>query len=184
MSPSKSSEPTSVKRKAPDVDASTTKPSSTSSAPVTNFTARNPPWTYFKLQLIHQPGTSPSVQSAPLDPLTARTYLTSALTQFLGLTGSTISIDILKTTPSTTPETPETQSFPPQNTNTTTITPKIAWIRVPSADAPAVTAALSSWIGGNTGGGVVGSVAWRVCAKGNYLGALVNGSGGDLLVPE
>ncbi|KAH8430460.1 uncharacterized protein LDX57_008119 [Aspergillus melleus] len=182
MSPSISSEPTSVKRKAPDADVSSTAKPSSSSSPVTSFTSRNPPWTYFKLQLIHQPGTSPSVQSAPLDPLTARTYLTSALTQFLGLTGSTISIDILKTTPTTTSETPQTQSSPPTSTPATI--PKIAWIRVPSADAPAVTAALSSWIGGNAGGGVVGSVAWRVCAKGNYLGALVNGNGGNLFVPE
>ncbi|PLB43175.1 hypothetical protein P170DRAFT_481125 [Aspergillus steynii IBT 23096] len=164
MSPSLSSKPASIKRKAPD--APSAKPSS---SPITTFVARNPPWTYLKLQLVHQPGTSPAVQSQPLDPLTARTYLTSALSQFLGLTGTTISIDILKVFPEAEQQTP---------------TNKTAWIRVPSDDAAAVVAALSSWIGGNAGGGVVGSVAWRVCAKGNFLGALVNGSGGDLFIPS
>ncbi|KAF9890968.1 hypothetical protein FE257_005225 [Aspergillus nanangensis] len=138
---------------------------------VAHFTARSPPWTYFKLQLIHQPGTSPSVQSQPLDPLTARTYLTTALSQFLGLTGTTISIDILRIFP---------DSPPPQDT---TPTEKGVWIRVPRPDAAAVVSAVSSWIGGNSTGDAVGSVAWRVCAKGNYLGALVQGSGEDLFVP-
>lgn len=68
------------------------------------------------------------------------------------------------------------------------------WTRVPRDDAAAVVAALSSWIGGsastatNTSGaggdvGGGGSVAWRVCAKGNYLGALVNGGGGEVFIP-
>lgn len=54
------------------------------------------------------------------------------------------------------------------------------WVRVPREDGAAVVAALSSWIGGGTSGA---NVAWRVCAKGNYLGALVHGSGRDLFVP-
>ena len=62
-------------------------------------------------------------------------------------------------------------------------TDKFIWLRVPRQDAPAVVAAVSSWIGGGTGGGSVGSVAWRVCAKGNYLGALTQGSGEDLFAP-
>ncbi|KAA8647622.1 hypothetical protein EYZ11_003243 [Aspergillus tanneri] len=159
---------TSVKRKAPDTDTSS---ASKTPPPVASFTSRNPPWTYLKLQLIHQPGTSTTVQSQPLDPLTVRTYLTSALSQFLGLAGSAISIDILQISPET------SQRKKPNSTN------KIVWIRVPCEDASAVVAALSSWIGGNPGGGVVGSVAWKVCAKGNFLGALIQGPGDDLFVP-
>ncbi|BAE61939.1 hypothetical protein F9C07_6271 [Aspergillus flavus] len=157
-------ETTSSKRKAPD-DRVASKAAATQAI---HFTARNPPWTYLKLQLIHQPGTSTAVQSQPLDPLTARTHINSALSQFLGLSGTAISIDILKILP----EAPQPKP-----------TDKFIWLRVPRQDAPAVVAAVSSWIGGGTGGGSVGSVAWRVCAKGNYLGALTQGSGEDLFAP-
>lgn len=77
------------------------------------------------------------------------------------------------------------------NTNTNTNTnlysnpQKTVWIRVPRQDARAVVSALSSWVGvNNTGGaGGGGNVAWRICAKGNFLGALIAGSGGDLFIP-
>jgi ribonuclease P/MRP protein subunit POP8 len=174
------------KRKSPEeTDASKASPSSK----VLTFTSRNPPWTYLKLQLyalhpplhtciltqstrrITQPPTSTS--QPPLDPLTAKTHLTAALAQFLGLTGTAIPLDILKIARE---DQAQTQAV---------------WIRVPRSDAAAVVAALSSWIGGPAGGGnksataaaTGGSVAWRVCAKGNYLGAVVHGSGGDLFVP-
>ena len=52
------------------------------------------------------------------------------------------------------------------------------WVRVPRQDARAVVTALSSWIGGET------DVAWRICAKGNFLGAVALGSGLDLFVPS
>ncbi|KAJ5176993.1 uncharacterized protein N7482_002870 [Penicillium canariense] len=145
---------TAPKRKAPDSPSSTI-----------NFTSRNPPWTYLKLQLVSQPDATPS---QPLDALSARTYLSSALSQFLGLTGTAIPIDILKV---------ETGSL-----STTKGASKHdgVWVRVPRDDGAAVVAALSSWIGGSGSGA---SAAWRVCAKGNYLGALVSGSGSDLFVP-
>lgn len=57
------------------------------------------------------------------------------------------------------------------------------WIRVPREDASAVVSAVSSWIGGGNNSASSGDVAWRVCAKGNFLGALVAGSGADLFVP-
>lgn len=61
------------------------------------------------------------------------------------------------------------------------------WIRVPRDDGAAVLAALSSWVGSFSSSaaaagagaedGEEGGVAWRVCAKGNYLSAIVHGSG-------
>ncbi|KAL4788069.1 hypothetical protein BJX76DRAFT_353624 [Aspergillus varians] len=148
---------TSTKRKSPD----------DSSSKAISFTARNPPWTYLKLQLIHQPNTSTTTKSTPLDPLTARAHLTSALSQFLGLSGTSISIDILYETPKATPS-----QSPPVD--------KYVWIRVPRQDAPAVVSAVSSWIGGTSESDTGGGVAWRICAKGNFLDALVRGSGEDL----
>ncbi|KAJ5979096.1 hypothetical protein N7501_002438 [Penicillium viridicatum] len=142
----------STKRKAPEAKPKTL-----------HFTSRNPPWTYLKLKLVPQPGSAPQ----PLDPLSARTYLSSALSQFLGLTGTAIPIDILKI----------------ENESSSTPKRDIVWIRVPREDASAVVSAVSSWIGGGNNSSDSGDVAWRVCAKGNFLGALVAGSGADLFVP-
>ncbi|PGH23382.1 hypothetical protein AJ80_02492 [Polytolypa hystricis UAMH7299] len=166
--------------------------------PIT-FTARNPQWSYLKLELISQPDPSqqPSASSStsatqPLDPLTARTYLTSALSQFLGLSGTSISIDILKietSTPSAQTTTSTTTTTAPTTTATTIPSSKrpknILWIRVPRDDASAVAAAVSSWIGtGGSGvGGGGGSVAWRVLGRANFLGALIGGEGGKLFMP-
>ncbi|PGH01222.1 hypothetical protein AJ79_07993 [Helicocarpus griseus UAMH5409] len=125
-----------------------------------NFTSRNPPWSYLKLELISQPNTASS--SNRLDALTARTYLTSALSQFLGVSGTAISIDILKVEYKATGQ-------------------DILWIRVPRDDTAAVLAAVSSWIGGGGQSGV--NVSWRIRAKGNFLGALVGGTGRELFAP-
>ncbi|KAL3488267.1 hypothetical protein BJX62DRAFT_212209 [Aspergillus germanicus] len=151
-----------------------TKRKAPSDAQTTTITARNPPWTYLKLQLIHQQHSTPSTSTlqTPLDPLTARTYLSSALSQFLGQMGTSIPIDILKVSPE--PSQSQSQSAD-----------KTIWIRVPRQDAQAVVTAVSSWIGGagsDTADAERG-VAWRVCAKGNFLGALVRGDGRDLFVP-
>jgi ribonuclease P/MRP protein subunit POP8 len=116
-----------------------------------------------------QPTPSSALQASsiadPLDAITARTYLTSALSQFLGLTGTAIPIDILKIETSS-PSTPDAKN--------------ILWIRVPRDDAAAVAAAVSSWIGGTRAGG---GVAWRIRAKGSWLAALVAGSGSELFAP-
>ncbi|KAJ5775243.1 uncharacterized protein N7511_000254 [Penicillium nucicola] len=142
-----------------------------------HFTSRNPPWTYLKLQLVPQPGNTPQ----PLDPLSARTYLSSALSQFLGLTGTAIPIDILKLEHGliSTPKSDAT------STTQSAKTPRhdSVWIRVPREDAAAVVAAVSSWIGGGNNTTGSAGVAWRVSAKGNFLGALTAGSGADLFVP-
>ncbi|EER37534.1 conserved hypothetical protein [Histoplasma capsulatum var. duboisii H88] len=123
-----------------------------------NFTSRKPPWSYLRLQLI----TQPNLSSSTLDELTARTYLTSALSQFLGVSGTSISVDILKI-----------ETTPPDK--------DILWIRVPRDDAAAVVAAVSSWIG--DGGQKGTNVSWRIRAKGGFLGALVGGSGKELFAP-
>lgn len=141
---------------------------------VAHFTTRNPSWTYLKLQLVYQPGTPTAVQNQPLDALTARTYLTSAFSQFLGIYGTAISVDILKIDSPTSTAATVNPAMNPQ---------KDVWIRVPRQDARAVVTALSSWVGNNKSAQNAGSVAWRVCAKGNFLGALVAGSGGNLFIP-
>ncbi|KAL2854665.1 hypothetical protein BJX68DRAFT_264566 [Aspergillus pseudodeflectus] len=152
-----------------------TKRKAASDTQTTTFTARNPPWTYLKLQLIHQhhSNTSTSALQTPLDPLTARTYLSSALSQFLGQMGTSIPIDILKVSPE-----------PPRSQSQSQSTDKTIWIRVPRQDAQAVVTAVSSWIGGagSDTADAESGVAWRVCAKGNFLGALVRGGGRDLFV--
>ncbi|EEH36143.1 hypothetical protein PAAG_00466 [Paracoccidioides lutzii Pb01] len=130
-----------------------------------NFTSRKPPWSYLKLQLITQPSPPSSSPSTPLDEITARTYLTTALSQFLGISGTSISIDILKI---------ENSTGQKNNNN-------IVWIRVPRDDAAAVVAAVSSWIG--NGSQVGSSVSWRVRAKGSFLGALIGGTGRELFAP-
>jgi ribonuclease P/MRP protein subunit POP8 len=110
-------------------------------------------------------------QSGPgsgLDALTARTHLTAALSQFLGLAGTAISVDILKI---------ESTPLKRRDADHDGRGGVYLWIRVPREDASAVVAAVSSWIGGESSGA---EVAWRVCSKGNYLGGLVFGSGGDL----
>ncbi|GLA15060.1 hypothetical protein AnigIFM62618_001546 [Aspergillus niger] len=158
----------------------TTTTTSDSSPKTIHFTSRTPTWTYLKLQLVTNP---PSTSTSPLDPLTARTYLSAALSQFLGLMGTTIPIDILKISP------PSSSSSSTEG-GITGGSGSTVWTRVPRDDAAAVVAALSSWIGGSTGTNTNGggdaaggsSVAWRVCAKGNYLGALVNGGGGEVFV--
>ncbi len=78
---------------------------------------------YLHLTLISSALISTS-SALSIDILTARTYLTSALLQHLGLTGTAISIDFLK------------------------VDGRDMWIRVPREDSAAVVGALSAWMGG------------------------------------
>ncbi|KAF2878374.1 hypothetical protein BDV95DRAFT_601032 [Massariosphaeria phaeospora] len=96
-------------------------------------TFRKPSWTYFHLNLVtpaaidttstsmSKPAASPA--TASLDLLTVSSLLTPPLTAFLGLTGSSIAIDILKT----------------QGCD--------VWIRVARQDARALRASLTGWMG-------------------------------------
>jgi ribonuclease P/MRP protein subunit POP8 len=108
---------------------------------ITSKTITNPPFSYVCLELV-----SDAAAGTKLDEITVRTYITSALTQFLGLTGSAISVDILK------------------------VRKRECWIRVPREDLSPVVAAVGGWMGGNDAEGRVG---WRVKASGNWLSALV-----------
>ncbi|RAO73665.1 uncharacterized protein BHQ10_009677 [Talaromyces amestolkiae] len=151
------------------------------------LTSRNPQWAYFKLQLI--PHSHHTIKNFSIDALTARSYLISALSQFLGLMGTTIGVDILKI------ENPSSPLPEQKGMKIGADVPNV-WIRVPRDDGAAVLAALSSWAGslssssGSVGAGAgesegveEGSVAWRVCAKGNYLSAIVHGSGDGVFAP-
>ena len=116
-------------------------PKATKSHDITSRTIKTPAFSYACLELISDPPSKVS-----LDDLTVRSYLTSAFTQFLGLTGSAIAVDILK------------------------VEPKECWIRVPRDDLSAVIAAVGGWVGRGENGVEVG---WRFRASGNWLGSLV-----------
>lgn len=92
----------------------------------TRFTLRDPPYSYIHLRIANQTANSTSrkqKEQLELDEITALSHLTSATSQYLGLTGTAIPIDILK------------------------VQALEAWIRLPIEDERAVVAALSQWIG-------------------------------------
>lgn len=99
------------------------------------------PFTYVHLCLVRT--TTPTAASPSLDIITVRTYLTSALQQFLGLAGTAIPIDILKL----------------EDTN--------VWIRLPREDSRAMQGALSQWIGKD------GNMSWQIKGSGESVGALL-----------
>jgi ribonuclease P/MRP protein subunit POP8 len=109
---------------------------------ITNKTIKTPPFSYVYLELISKSTTS----EIRLDDLIVRSYIMAALTQFLGLTGSAISVDILKAQG------------------------RECWIRVPREDLSPVLAAVGGWVGDSEEQGKVG---WRVKASGNWLSSLV-----------
>lgn len=117
----------------------------------TSSVLRHPPWTYLHLSL--QPGTSDTLATS-IDAPTVRLHLTAALTQFLGLHGSAIPVDILH------------------------LREREVWVRIPREDAAGVVAGLSSWVGAN------GTVGWRVRGRSEWLGRLVGGDGRDLFGAE
>lgn len=116
---------------------------------ISTRTIKNPPFSYVCLELISD-GAAAAATAPLLDNLTVRSYLTSGLNQFLGLTGAAISVDILK------------------------VEDNECWIRVPREDLRAVIAATGQWIGTAEGNCKVG---WRLKASGNWLGSLVGSQG-------
>lgn len=90
---------------------------------------------------------SPASPATILDDLTLRLYFTAALRQFLGCTGLGISIDILK------------------------VSGRECWVRVPRQDLGAFASAITAWVGSGSASGM------RICAAGDWLGALVGRHG-------
>lgn len=117
------------------------------------ITIRNPPFTYFHLTLLTSSNSYPTSSAPSIDILTARAHLTSALSQFLGITGTAIPIDFLK------------------------VEDRDVWIRVPREDAAAVAGAVSQWVGKD------GESSWRVQRKGEWLGIVAATDGHELFQP-
>jgi ribonuclease P/MRP protein subunit POP8 len=113
-------------------------------------TLRSPSWTYFHFSLYTTTPPSPS-SSLPLDAITVRRHITSALQRSFGLSGQAIPVDILK------------------------LEGDEVWIRVPVEDATAVHESLSSWVGTEMGG-----QRWAVKGRDEWLVRLVAGDGQDL----
>lgn len=99
-------------------------------------TIKKPTYAYAHLELI-------TINDMILDDIQIRSYLTSALKQFLGATGAGMPIDILK------------------------VQGKESWVRVPRQDLGAFAAALTAWSGSGP------STGFMIRAAGDWLGALV-----------
>ena len=112
---------------------------------ITTKTIKTPPFSYVHLQLISDPNTVKE-----LDALTLRSHITAALTQFLGVTGSAISVDILK------------------------VEGMECWIRVPREDLSPVVAAVGGWVGDSE---TEGKFGWRIKGSGDWLSVLVGQRG-------
>lgn len=87
-----------------------------------------------------------SGMTSVLDELSVHTYIVSALTQFLGLTGAAIPFDILKVNGSR------------------------CWIRTAREDLVALLAAIAAWHGASS---EQGRLAWKIKAKGKWLSCLI-----------
>ena len=104
------------------------------------------PTSYAHLELISPTSATPPA----LDALQAHSYCAAALTRFLGATGAAVPVDVLK------------------------VDRNRCWIRVPSADLPALAAAVTAW-GGTRDGGL--DVLLRLLGCSDWLGCLVGGDG-------
>ena len=115
-------------------------------------TIKEPPFSYAHLELVTD--TLSSSSSITLDNLSLKSYCTTALRQFLGITGTAISIDILKV----------------ENNH--------AWVRVPRPDLGSFAAAITAWRGTSDNGEQV-SLQLRQCS--DWLGVMVGTDGQDRL---
>ncbi|KAL2135554.1 hypothetical protein VTI74DRAFT_8033 [Chaetomium olivicolor] len=119
---------------------------------LTTTTLRSPPFAYAHLCLANPSPPTPQQhqqQHVPLDTLQIRSYLTSALRQFLGDTGAAMPIDILLTDGAS------------------------VWVRVPREDLPAFAAGITAFPGlssSNVGGE---RMVLQVKACGDWLGTLI-----------
>lgn len=114
---------------------------------LTTCAIRSPPFAYAQLELV-----TDGPAALELDNLIVRSYCTSALRQFLGLSGVAISIDILKADGSD------------------------CWVRVPRQDLGAFSAALTAWKGTKEDGS---HCLLRVKQCSDWLGPMVGSNGQD-----
>lgn len=112
---------------------------------ITVRTIRQPQFAYAYLELICDTENKP-----PVEIITFRSHLTAAFTQFLGLTGSAMPVDILK------------------------VEGRECWIRVPLEDLSTVIAAVTGWLGNV---GQEERIAWKVKDSGNWLSSIVGSKG-------
>lgn len=112
-----------------------------------NITVACLPYTYFHLTLVHS--LDRHVVTS-LDLITVRTYLDSALRQYLGLSGTAVPIDIIK------------------------VEDLDVWIRLPREDSGAVQGAISQWVGKD------GNISWRLKGHSEFVNNVKHGDGIDL----
>ncbi|KAI2633836.1 hypothetical protein GGS21DRAFT_490750 [Xylaria nigripes] len=105
-------------------------------------TIKAPPHAYAHLELFN----AEFAKGEDLDAIQVRSYCSSALTQFLGVTGMAIQLDILK------------------------VEGRRCWLRVPRDDLAAFAAAIMAWQGTSLNG--VHST-FRILGCSDWLGALV-----------
>ena len=112
-------------------------------------TVKAPPFSYAHLELI-----TDGHEAIELDNLQVKSYCTAALRQFLGITGTAISMDILKVQGSQ------------------------CWVRVPRPDLGSFAAAITAWPG-TSEGNTQCMFKLRQCS--DWLGAMVGSDGQDRL---
>lgn len=113
-------------------------------------TIKTPSFSYIHLELL----TDPPGAGVELDNLQVKSYCTAALSQFLGITGTAISLDILK------------------------VQGSACWIRVPRDDLGPFAAALTAWKG-TSDGGVKRLLRIKQCS--DWLGMMAGSDGQDQL---
>jgi ribonuclease P/MRP protein subunit POP8 len=134
--------------------------SSSSSAPTTkaakshvlaSHTVRSAPFAYAHLELVTAAAAS---DVATLDAIQVRTYLTSALRQFLGASGQAVAVDVLR------------------------VAGARCWLRVPRDDLSAFAAAVAAWQGtAHEGGSGTQHATFRMRGCSDWLGGLVGQDG-------
>ncbi|KMQ81611.1 hypothetical protein RF55_25771 [Lasius niger] len=112
-------------------------------------TIKLPPFSYVQLELV-----TDGPDRIELDNLQAKSYCTAALRQFLGLSGTAMSMDILKAEG------------------------RECWVRIPRQDLGSFAAAVTAWKGTNDG---ATQCLLRIKQCSDWLGVMVGADGQDRL---
>lgn len=126
------------------------KPRLEKSYDILTCTLKSTPFSYVHLQLT----TADATSDPELDNLQLKAYCTSALRQFLGLTGAAVAVDILK------------------------VDGAHGWVRVPRPDQSVFAAAVTAWRGEAEGDDLR---VLRVVQCSDFLGSMVGHDGQDRL---